>query len=83
MGVVPIQIIDDFVPQDSGLRPSDRFELNVPAASLAPKATLEVIWHRAQSQPRVILCRAAVETWQDVNTLRSGGILPGIIKRFT
>ena len=83
MGVVPLQIIDGFVPHDAGLLPSDRFEVTLPHQTLEPGLETDVILHRKGAAMRTIRCRVAVETLQEVETLRGGGILPGILRSFS
>ncbi len=83
MGVLPLQIIDDFVPKDAGLTPLDRFEVNIPNDQLKPLLETDVILHSTDGLQRKIRCRAAVETWQDVHTLQCGGILPAILQDLT
>lgn len=80
MGVLPLKIIDGFVPKKAGISPDDRFEVNVENGALSPLSQTEVDLHKADGSKMVIKCRAAVETWQDVETLRRGGILPSILQ---
>ncbi|SCZ67193.1 aconitase [Epibacterium ulvae] len=80
MGVLPLQIIDDFVPKDAGVTAADRLEVSIANEALTPLLETEVILHAADGPKRMINCRVAVETWQEVDTLRKGGILPAILQ---
>jgi aconitate hydratase len=81
MGVLPLQLTDDFRPQDAGIRPSDRFRIDMPAEALAPGTVVPVLWQRADGSSRAIAARAAVETLQEVALLRQGGVLTAILNR--
>lgn len=80
MGVLPLQIVDGFVPAEAGISPADRFEVTAPIAELRPNAQVPVIWHGTKGA-RTIACRAAVETRQETELLRNGGVLRTILKQ--
>lgn len=79
MGVVPITIDDDFIPATSGVTASERFEISLPEDDLVPGLSLTVCLHRTDGSVLPIACRVAVETWQEVGTLKAGGVLPKIL----
>lgn len=81
MGVIPITIEDDFIPAQSGISVDDRFEISLPEGDLAPGFASSVIWHRADDTVIPVSCRAAIETWQEVATLKAGGVLPKILQQ--
>lgn len=80
MGVLPIEITDGFDPPAAGIKPSDRFVIDVDPDTLVPGQKLEVAWLTARGQ-QTIACRAAVDTAQEVETLRFGGVLPMILHK--
>ncbi|GAA6208852.1 aconitate hydratase AcnA [Cognatishimia sp. WU-CL00825] len=79
MGILPLQVQDEFVPQNARVSPHDRIEVHSPTAALTPGHKVDVRLIRRNGCTRIIDCVAAVETWQEVETLRHGGILPGIL----
>jgi len=81
MGVLPIEIADDFVPAEAGITPADRFGISVTAAMLTPRMPLEVTWIRADGTAQTIAARAAVDTTRDVDLLAVGGVLSSILRR--
>lgn len=81
MGVLPIQIADDFVPHRAEITPADRFLIDVDPAALLPRAALTVARLRADGRHEPIACRAAVETAQEADLLRQGGVLATILRK--
>jgi len=81
MGILPIEIVDDFIPARAGITPGDQFEIDLEADVLQPRLAFAVTWHRASGQQKTLSARAAVETGQEVETLLSGGVLPAVLKR--
>ncbi len=81
MGVLPLRIIDGFAPHRENLTPFDRVEINVTNDALCPNLETEVTVIRGDGGATRVKCCAAVETWQEIETLRSGGILPKILQQ--
>ncbi|WP_417271536.1 MULTISPECIES: aconitate hydratase AcnA [Alphaproteobacteria] len=81
MGVVPLVIMDDFGPSEAGISARDRFDISLPQDALTPNQEIALQWRPADSVPRAILCRADVQTEQEVALLRAGGVLASILKR--
>lgn len=81
MGVMPIEILDDFNPQSAGVTCSDRIEIDLPANRLARHLEFSVGLVRANGLREKISVRAAVETLQEVELLRCGGVLAAILGR--
>ena len=80
MGVLPLQITDDFVSKDAGIGPNDRIDIDVvPQANLIGQS-FSATWMRSNGQSQRIAVRAVVETQQEVEQLRSGGILPALLR---
>ncbi|MDV7143575.1 aconitate hydratase AcnA [Tropicimonas sp. TH_r6] len=81
MGVMPIEILDDFNPQSAGIACSDRIEIDLPANRLSRRLEFPVGLVRANGLRETISARAAVETLQEVELLRCGGVLAAILGR--
>ncbi|TRW99129.1 aconitate hydratase AcnA [Paracoccus sp. M683] len=81
MGVLPLQITDEMQPAGAGIKPSDRFGIDLPDAALSPGMAVPVRWSRSGGDAHMIQCRAAVETGQEVDLLRAGGVLSSILRR--
>ncbi|OWY10403.1 aconitate hydratase [Thioclava sp. F34-6] len=78
MGILPIEIMDDFIPSEGGLSVSDNVSVNVDADSLNPRQHTKIVVTGKQSVRR-IAGRVAVETEQEIEILRAGGVLPKIL----
>ena len=81
MGVLPLEIADDFVPQSAGITTADRFEIGAEPAALHPRMPMTVVRTGRDGERSELACRAAVETWQEVEVLRQGGVLPAILNK--
>jgi len=81
MGVLPVEIIDDFIPAEVGILPADRFCITLDPAALSPRIELQIQWSRSSGSKEIIKCRAAVETKAEVDLLRQGGVLSSILAR--
>lgn len=79
MGVLPIKILDNFVPETADMSAADRVSINCPAESLSIRKELDVKIV-SQNGTRSVHARADVETEQEVETLKAGGVLPLILK---
>ncbi|WP_299637600.1 aconitate hydratase AcnA [uncultured Ruegeria sp.] len=79
MGVVPVQIIDGFDPKTAGIRAGDRFVVNLPPETLVPGLETTLQWQRGTEVLGDIRCKAAVDTFQEVDLLRHGGVLSKIL----
>lgn len=64
------------------LQPGDRLEVAISAQELAPRMSLTVVLLRVDGTRTAIPMRVAVETELECETLRAGGMLPLILKRF-
>ncbi|GLQ35078.1 aconitate hydratase [Amylibacter marinus] len=81
MGVLPLQITDDFIAHKAGLTAFDRVEVSIDEKSLCPGLTTEFILRHKDGETTRVSAQVAVETWQEVEILRCGGILPSILQR--
>ncbi|MHA6344289.1 hypothetical protein [Roseivivax sp. CAU 1761] len=81
MGVLPVAIDEDWVPEAAGIGPADRFRIDVGPVTLSPGCPLEIGHLRPGGGRRGIRCRAAVETLREVELLRQGGVIPALLAR--
>ena len=82
MGILPLVFEDAAQGANLGLRPGDRLEITVPEQELAPRLRTVVTLVRAEGMRAAIPMRLAVETALECETLRAGGMLPLILRRF-
>ncbi|MBB2719828.1 UNVERIFIED_ORG: aconitate hydratase [Rhizobium etli] len=76
MGVLPIVL-----PADQSLRVGASDLIDVDARVVVPRGQIRLTWKKHLGEPQVIVGRAAVETEQEVETLRHGGMIPQILSR--
>ena len=81
MGVLPIQIMDDFIPASSEVTPEDTVHINMSVGCLEPRMSMEVILVRSKGAQQCISATVAVETQQEIETLKAGGVLPRILRK--
>ncbi|WP_353338074.1 aconitate hydratase AcnA [Pseudooceanicola nitratireducens] len=81
MGILPLRITDDFVPAEAGIKPQDQLIVDAPSERLVPRQKISVVLRRAAGEERLIEVEAAVDTVQDVELLRAGGVLPTILRQ--
>ena len=81
MGVLPVQIMDDFIPASSEVTPEDTVHINMPVGCLEPGMSMEVILVRSKGAQQCISATVAVETQQEIETLKAGGVLPRILRK--
>ncbi|MGO4855330.1 aconitate hydratase AcnA [Phaeovulum sp. W22_SRMD_FR3] len=81
MGILPVEITGDFRPASAGIGAGDRVEIDVQAARLVPRQALTLTLVRADGRRDAIAARVAVETLQEVDLLRQGGVLSAILAR--
>jgi len=80
MGILPVRVVDDFQPSTAGLRVSDRVIVDCAAEDLTIRKRFQIEIVSAGGKRRTVEVQADVETHQEVETLRAGGILPLILK---
>jgi aconitate hydratase len=81
MGVLPLELPAGIMPATLEIAPGDHFEIDVPVDVLEPSAACSVTLHRVDAAPCRFVARAAVETLAEVAVLRSGGLLPLMLRR--
>ncbi|HXW10471.1 MAG TPA: aconitate hydratase AcnA, partial [Steroidobacteraceae bacterium] len=81
MGILPLELPAGTSPATLQIAPGDRFEIDVPAATLAPSSACPVTVQRAHGAAQRFVAKAAVETLAEVEVLRAGGLLPLMLRR--
>jgi aconitate hydratase len=81
MGVLPLLLPAGADPQNLSIKAGDRFEIDAPADSLAPRKAIAVRLHRAGGGSETLTASAAVDTALEVDLLRAGGVIPYILHR--
>lgn len=82
MGILPLTFNDGAQGAGLSLRPGDRIEVALPENLLAPRLATQVSLVHAGGERAVIPMHLAVETELECETLRAGGMLPLILRRF-
>ena len=81
MGIVPLRLPAGVHPKTLSIAPGDRIEIDVPPERLAPRCAVPVRLLRRDGTSEAWTATAAVETAQEVELLRAGGVLPDILRR--
>ena len=81
MGILPVEIVSDFVPHDAGITPAERFEIDASPDRLEPRCAVTVTRVLPDGTRQDIPCRAAVDTGREISLLRQGGVLSAILNR--
>ena len=81
MGIVPLRLPAGVHPRSLVLASGDRIAIELPPERLAPRAGVRVRLVRADGSIEEWTATAAVETAQEVELLRAGGVLPAILRR--
>ncbi len=79
MGILPVVILDEFVPAKENIAPTHVFRIDALERAIKPGSELVVKMTNPEGERRDIVCRAAVETNQEVALLRAGGALSTIL----
>ncbi|MGV2495288.1 aconitate hydratase AcnA [Pelagerythrobacter aerophilus] len=82
MGLLPLALPANRHPERLALHPGDRIEIDAEAGALVPRAAIPVAILRAQSSIERFTAEAEIETEMEVETLRAGGIIPLILRRY-
>jgi aconitate hydratase len=80
MGILPLRLPHDRHPAPLALGPDDRIEIDAPAETLVPRASVPVAIHRANGSVERFTARAEVETALELSVLRASGIIPLILQ---
>ncbi|WP_296617263.1 aconitate hydratase AcnA [Sphingomonas sp.] len=80
MGILPLRLPPDRHPSKLALAPEDRIEIDAPAETLTPRATVPVAIHRRDGGVERFEAAAQIETALELSVLRAGGIIPLILR---
>lgn len=83
MGILPIELPAGIDPVSLALAPGDRIEIDMAADALIPSAPCTVGALYQDGRTQLFTARAAVETQAEVAALRSGGMLPLMLRRLS
>ncbi|WP_250436243.1 aconitate hydratase AcnA [Caballeronia sp. ATUFL_F2_KS9A] len=81
MGILPVRFASGTGPDTLDLRPGDKLDVDAPADALSPRCKVPVRIVRADGGVEPVEATAAVETQLECRLLRSGGVIPLILKR--
>jgi aconitate hydratase len=81
MGIVPLRLPAGMGPQELALQPGDRIEIDAPSDALAPRCAVPVRILRGDGCVQALQATAAVETQLEAGLLRSGGVIPSILRQ--
>jgi aconitate hydratase len=80
MGILPLRLPPDRHPSTLRLAPGDRIEIDALPERLVPRGAISVAIHRRGGEVVQFTATAAVETALEVEILRTGGIIPSILR---
>jgi aconitate hydratase len=81
MGILPLRLPAGANPVTLQIQPGDTIEVDAVAELLAPRGPVMVRIVRADGSSEAIIATAAVETKLEIELLRSGGVIPLILKK--
>ncbi|WP_144156456.1 aconitate hydratase AcnA [Paraburkholderia sp. BCC1885] len=83
MGILPLRLPPGVNPATLNIQPGDTVEVDAPADKLAPRCAVPVRINRVKGNGRIeaFEATAAVETQLEVQLLRSGGVIPSILRK--
>ncbi|SAK49043.1 aconitate hydratase [Caballeronia pedi] len=81
MGILPLRMAGGATPDTLALRPGDKLEIDAPADAVSPRCKIPVKIVRADGSTEQVEANAAVETQLECRLLRSGGVIPLILKQ--
>jgi aconitate hydratase len=81
MGILPLRLPAGVHPSTLAIRPGDRIEVDAPSGLLQVRGRVAVRIHRADGSVEAFEASAAVETGLELELLRTGGVIPSILKK--
>ena len=78
MGILPLQLPDGVDAGSLRLDGSETFDLRLPTTGLAPDAAVACTVHRAGGRSDTIILQCRIDTVEEAERLRQGGILPAV-----
>ena len=82
MGIVPLQITSGFQPCNAGITPADLFCIDLGEQYLNSTTAMFVQWQRSNETQVSIAVVPAIETQQEINILREGGVVSTIFNHY-
>ncbi|MFM0502077.1 aconitate hydratase AcnA [Paraburkholderia caffeinilytica] len=80
MGILPLRLPPGVNPATLRIEPGDTIEVDAPADALAPRCAVAIRVVRTSGAADAFEARAAIETQLEVQLLRSGGVIPSILR---
>ncbi|MBW6425036.1 aconitate hydratase AcnA [Rhizobium sp. XQZ8] len=81
MGILPLLLPEGQTPETLGLTAQDWIEIDAEEARIRPGGTVKACVIRGDRRLLEMECRMAIETELEVSLLKTGGIMPFILKR--
>ncbi|RCG25931.1 aconitate hydratase AcnA [Sphaerisporangium album] len=81
-GILPLELPEGVDAGSLRLDGSETFDLRLPAGGVAPGAAVECTVRRADGASTKVLLRCRVDTDEEADRLRHGGILPAVWREF-
>ncbi len=82
MGVLPLRMLSA-TPETLALTVHDKIDIDLDPGRLSPRGKVAVTIRRPSGEALSVDCIAAIETSLEVETLKSGGLMPLIMRRLT
>ena len=80
MGILPLRLPTGMTPAALAIAPGDKIEIDAEAAQLKPRCDIAVRIVRKDGRIEAFNARAAVETQLETELLKSGGVIPFILR---
>jgi aconitate hydratase len=80
MGVLPLEFADGMTRKSLGLDGSERFDIAGLVAGISPRMNVAVTITRADGRRQTIQTRCRIDTLDEVEYYRHGGILPYVLR---
>ena len=81
MGILPLRLPTGVNPATLNIQPGDTVEVDAQAEALAPRCAVAVRINGASGRIDALDATAAIETQLEVQLLRSGGVIPSILRK--
>jgi aconitate hydratase len=80
MGVLPLQFHDGETAETLGLDGTEKFSI-AGVAEIKPRQDVEVIVHRADGSEFTLVARCRIDTYNELEYFRAGGILHYVLRK--
>lgn len=81
MGILPLKFPPGITPATLKISPGDKIDIAAPAELLRPRCPIGVRVIRNDGRAEAFTAVAAIETQLEVALLKSGGVIPSILKK--